>query len=134
MGFLNYFREKNISKQARSQRAVQRQSGGTIGLGLFDDQGAFTTDTGILTSGTEARDMYVNRYLDFFPKHDHRVVRSIRNEQRPDGSWEIYYEAPQGDVNTTVECYAALRAAGVCPHRQEPVSGGRGKTTYREAR
>jgi phosphomannomutase len=35
--------------------------------GLFDDQGAFTTDTGILTSGTEARDLYVNRYLDFFP-------------------------------------------------------------------
>jgi phosphomannomutase len=35
--------------------------------GLFDDQGAFTTVTGALKSGTDAKDMYVNRYLDFFP-------------------------------------------------------------------
>ena len=39
------------------------------------------------------------------------VVQSIVSEQREDGSWEIYYDAPHGDVNTTVECYAALRVA-----------------------
>jgi squalene-hopene/tetraprenyl-beta-curcumene cyclase len=41
-----------------------------------------------------------------------KVIRAILNEQRPDGSWEVYYDAPAGDINTTVECYAALRCAG----------------------
>src|SRR6478752_5922455 len=40
------------------------------------------------------------------------MVASILNEQRVDGSWEVYHNAPAGDINTTVECYAALRAAG----------------------
>ena len=48
------------------------------------------------------------------PKHPD-VIQAILNEQRPDGSWEIYYDAPQGDINTTVECYAALRCAGFDP-------------------
>ncbi len=41
-----------------------------------------------------------------------KVIQAILNEQRSDGSWEIYYQAPTGDINTTVECYAALRVAG----------------------
>ena len=41
------------------------------------------------------------------------VVRSILSEQRPDGSWEVFHDAPAGDVSATVECYAALRAAGL---------------------
>ncbi len=41
------------------------------------------------------------------------VVRAILNEQRADGSWEVYYRAPTGDINTTVEAYAALRTAGL---------------------
>lgn len=45
------------------------------------------------------------------PKYD-RVIRGILNEQRPDGSWEVYHGAEHGDINTTVECYAALRASG----------------------
>jgi squalene-hopene/tetraprenyl-beta-curcumene cyclase len=40
------------------------------------------------------------------------MVASILNEQRADGSWEVYHNAPGGDINTTVECYAALRAVG----------------------
>ncbi len=43
------------------------------------------------------------------------VIQAILNEQRPDGSWEVYYDAPAGDINTTVECYAALRCAGFSP-------------------
>src|SRR3984957_4328293 len=39
------------------------------------------------------------------------MVASILNEQRADGSWEGYHNAPGGDINTTVECYAALRCA-----------------------
>jgi squalene-hopene/tetraprenyl-beta-curcumene cyclase len=52
------------------------------------------------------------------------MVASILNEQRADGSWEVYHNAPAGDINTTVECYAALRAAGFSPH-DEPISRAR---------
>ncbi|MGE0488151.1 MAG: squalene--hopene cyclase [Vulcanimicrobiota bacterium] len=45
------------------------------------------------------------------PKYD-SVVRCILNMQREDGSWEVYHEAPAGDLSATVECYAALRTAG----------------------
>ena len=48
------------------------------------------------------------------PKYP-EVVRCILNEQRPDGSWEVYYDAPAGDISATVECYAALRSAGIDP-------------------
>ncbi len=44
------------------------------------------------------------------------VVQAIFNEQREDGSWEIYHDAPAGDINATVESYAALRAAGHSPN------------------
>ncbi|NUP99856.1 MAG: squalene--hopene cyclase [Armatimonadetes bacterium] len=43
------------------------------------------------------------------------VVRAILNDQRPDGAWHNYHDAPDGDISTTVECYAALRAAGHHP-------------------
>lgn len=43
------------------------------------------------------------------------VVRCILHEQRQDGAWDIYRGAPSGDLSTTVECYAALRAAGYDP-------------------
>jgi len=41
-----------------------------------------------------------------------KLARAILNEQREDGSWEVYKNATAGDINTTVECYAALRCAG----------------------
>src|ERR1700741_1503543 len=40
------------------------------------------------------------------------MVASILNEQRADGSWEVYNNAPAGDINTTAECYAELPASG----------------------
>ena len=48
------------------------------------------------------------------PKY-HGVVQAILNDQRSDGSWDIYYDASTGDINTTVESYAALRIAGIDP-------------------
>ena len=51
------------------------------------------------------------------PKYE-KVIRSILREQRDDGSWEVYHNAPRGDINTTVECYAALRSSGM--HADEP--------------
>ena len=46
------------------------------------------------------------------PKKD-GLVQGILNHQRSDGSWETYYDAPQGDINATVEAYTALRACGM---------------------
>lgn len=44
-----------------------------------------------------------------------RIVQGILDRQRRDGSWETYFDAPAGDINATVECYAALRASGLPP-------------------
>jgi len=52
------------------------------------------------------------------PKTD-GIIKGILDRQRADGSWEIYYEAETGDINTTVECYAALRAYGYEPDSAE---------------
>ncbi len=40
------------------------------------------------------------------------LIQAIKATQRADGAWETYYHAPQGDINATVEAYAALRVTG----------------------
>src|SRR5262249_50555775 len=40
------------------------------------------------------------------------VIKTLFDRQRPDGSWDVYPGAPTGDINSTVEVYAALRATG----------------------
>jgi squalene-hopene/tetraprenyl-beta-curcumene cyclase len=52
------------------------------------------------------------------------LVTGILNRQRPDGAWETYYEAPAGDINATVESYAALRASGMAAD-SEPLQRAR---------
>lgn len=46
------------------------------------------------------------------PRRDD-LVATILAAQREDGAWESYYDAPRGDINSTVECYAALRCVGL---------------------
>ena len=41
------------------------------------------------------------------------IMRALLDTQRPDGSWQVYYGAQEGDINATVESYAALRACGL---------------------
>lgn len=41
------------------------------------------------------------------------LVQALLSKQRPDGAWEVYRDAPGGDINSTVECYAALRSMGM---------------------
>ena len=43
------------------------------------------------------------------------IVSYILSCQRSDGSWEVYHGAENGDVNTTLECYFALRLTGHSP-------------------
>ena len=46
-----------------------------------------------------------------------KIVNYLRSQQRPDGTWGIFYEGPP-DINATVESYFALKLAGVSP--EEP--------------
>lgn len=41
------------------------------------------------------------------------LVKGLLQRQRDDGAWQIYYQAPSGDINATVETYAALRCSGL---------------------
>ena len=41
-----------------------------------------------------------------------RLAQSLLDQQREDGSWQVFHNAPSGDINTTVEAYAALRSCG----------------------
>ncbi len=43
------------------------------------------------------------------------AIAHILGNQREDGSWGLYYEAP-ADVSTTIEAYAALKVLGVDPN------------------
>lgn len=45
-----------------------------------------------------------------------RLGQSLLDSQRPDGAWQVYHGAPNGDINATVEAYAALRSLG---HRDD---------------
>ena len=53
--------------------------------------------------------------MDFIGRDDPKkpyILKYIRSKQRDDGSWDVYYGAEKGDVNTTLECYFALRLSG----------------------
>ncbi len=54
--------------------------------------------------------------LWFLGLEDHplrrRLGAALLQTQRTDGAWGIYFEAPNGDINATVEAYAALRSLG----------------------
>lgn len=47
-----------------------------------------------------------------------KVTNYILSKQRVDGSWGQYYQAP-GDVSTSVECYFALKLAGLSPELEQ---------------
>ena len=51
--------------------------------------------------------------MDYDYPYIEQLIEHIFSQQRSDGSWAVYYDAPAGDINTTVECYAALRAYGL---------------------
>src|SRR5919204_3342478 len=50
------------------------------------------------------------------PELDRKIANELLARQRADGTWAIWYEGP-GDLDTTIESYAALRLCGVDPGR-----------------
>ncbi len=63
----------------------------------------------------EAEWLLAMHFLGYPHPRQRDLVATLLRAQRADGSWEAYYEAPQGDINATVECYAALRCVGMGP-------------------
>lgn len=63
----------------------------------------------------EAEWLLAMHFLGYKHPRQQDLVATLLKAQRPDGSWEAYFDAPQGDINGTVECYAALRCVGMSP-------------------
>ena len=61
----------------------------------------------------EAEWLLAMHFLGYDHPREQDLVTTLLNAQRPDGAWESYHAAPRGDINATVECYAALRAVGI---------------------
>lgn len=70
---------------------------------------------GVLESNAcmEAEWLLAFHILEFDCPWADELVTGILNRQRADGAWETYFDAPAGDINATVEAYAALRAHGM---------------------
>ncbi|MBI2873232.1 MAG: squalene--hopene cyclase [Chloroflexi bacterium] len=61
----------------------------------------------------EAEHLLLTYFLDAVePERWRKIVADIRSRQRDDGTWGMYYGGP-GDLSTSVECYFALKLAGV---------------------
>ncbi|VAX31773.1 Squalene---hopene cyclase @ Squalene---hopanol cyclase, partial [hydrothermal vent metagenome] len=50
-------------------------------------------------------------------KKQERLARYLLQTQREDGSWTLFYGGPC-DINSTVECYMALKMAGFSPDHE----------------
>lgn len=61
----------------------------------------------------EAEWLLAMHFLGYEHPRKADIVATIVNAQRDDGSWQNYFDAPAGDINSTVECYAALRSVGM---------------------
>ena len=55
--------------------------------------------------------------VSYDPKRE-GVIKCLLNTQREDGSWGVYQGSEAGDLNATVEAYAALRVHGKGPDEE----------------
>jgi len=63
----------------------------------------------------EAEFLLLTHFLGCADKTQWRKLANyIISQQREDGTWGQYYEAP-GDLSTSIECYFALKLAGISP-------------------
>ena len=82
---------------------------------LDRDQNAAGFWAGVLESNysMEAEWLLAMHVLGYDHPRKRDLAQTLLDAQRSDGSWESYYGAPNGDINGTVECYAALRSVGM---------------------
>ena len=63
----------------------------------------------------EAQWILAMHFIGFDDPKKPKVIQYILDRQREDGAWDVYYGSEQGDINTTLECYFALRISGFDP-------------------
>ncbi len=63
----------------------------------------------------EAQWIMAMYFIGFDDYKKPKVLQYILDRQREDGSWDVYYGSEHGDINTTLECYFALRLSGFDP-------------------
>jgi len=106
-----------ISAQALAQAADRAVNAALAWLYPRQDQRGFWVGRLESNSSMEAEWILAMHFLGV--RNDPKqpgVVRAILKRQRPDGAWETFRGAPEGDISATVECYAALRCAGLDPN------------------
>src|SRR5271155_3832180 len=88
---------------------------------LFDHQDREGFWVGMIetNSSIEAEWLLASHILGVKLPREDGIIRALLQRQRPDGSWRIYPGAPDGDINSTVEVYAALRTKGFDPQGPE---------------
>lgn len=101
-----------VHNQPRLDEAIDRAVGW-----LESEQHPDGFWVGMLESNNciEAEWLLAMHFLGYEHPRKDDIVKTILAAQREDGSWENYYAAPAGDINSTVECYAALRSVGFGP-------------------
>jgi len=70
----------------------------------------------------EAQWLLCMYFLDYNDPKKEGVIQFILDKQREDGSWHVYYGAENGDINTTLECYFALRLCGFDPDESSMIA------------
>ena len=120
---------RRVSVDGAGEASLERPLGAAIGSGLQwlerqQNEAGFWV--GMLESSycIEAEWLLAMHIVGYEHPRKEDLVRTLLRGQRPDGAWESYYRAPNGDLNSTVECYAALRATGV-PADAEPLAKAR---------
>jgi squalene-hopene/tetraprenyl-beta-curcumene cyclase len=105
------------AKNALQQTSDLDQAIQAATLWLDREQSADGFWVGMLESNycMEAEWLLAMHFLGHEHPRKNDIVATLLAAQRSDGSWEAYYDAPMGDINATVECYAALRSVGYTP-------------------
>ena len=66
----------------------------------------------LMNNTLDAEYIFLQHFLNNVSPLLLKVANRILECQRKDGTWGLYYQAP-GDLNTTVECYFALKLSGI---------------------
>lgn len=117
---LNHLENSTIARphSDRLSRSIQAAIGW---LWKTQDSSGFWVGMVEANSTIEAEWLLASYILGFELPSEKNVIGALLQRQRPDGSWGTYPGAPDGDINSTVEVYAALRAKGFDPNCRELV-------------
>lgn len=113
--------EKSIDPRSSTNRLSHSIQSAIDWLWRAQDPSGFWAGMVESNSSIEAEWLLASHILGFRLPSEDGIIKALLQRQRSDGSWGIYPGAPDGDINSTVEVYAALRAKRFDPDRDELV-------------